>query len=99
MKFVVIAAAAALSCVSVAPAFAFSNEGPAANNAHTVQTAATNQQGVTRKDGKICRKEDTTGSRLGGHTTCRTKVEWDEMAAAARKDVEHNQGNRTPSKQ
>jgi CubicO group peptidase (beta-lactamase class C family) len=46
---------------------------------------------AVRKDGKICRKVVQTGSRLGGHTDCRTKVEWDELSHNARQDTELHQ--------
>ena len=41
------------------------------------------------KEKKICRVQETTGSRLGGKRICKTQAEWDEMAANARNDVEN----------
>ncbi|WP_312488487.1 hypothetical protein [Sphingomonas sp.] len=40
------------------------------------------------KEKKICRMQETTGSRLGGKRICKTQAEWDEIAANARNDVE-----------
>ncbi|MGE7206147.1 hypothetical protein ACQKJZ_10765 [Sphingomonas sp. NPDC019816] len=43
---------------------------------------------VPVKEKKICRMQETTGSRLGGKRICKTQAEWDEIAANARNDVE-----------
>ena len=41
---------------------------------------------------KICRKEQSTGSRLGGKRICHTKAEWDEIAANSRNDIDSATG-------
>ena len=41
------------------------------------------------KEKKICRVQETTGSRLGAKRICKTQAEWDEIAANARNDVEN----------
>ncbi|WP_394663376.1 hypothetical protein [uncultured Sphingomonas sp.] len=41
-----------------------------------------------KKDKVICKKEEATGSRLGGRRICHTRLEWDEIALIARRDVE-----------
>jgi len=43
---------------------------------------------VPAKEKKICRVQETTGSRLGAKRICKTQAEWDEIAANARNDVE-----------
>lgn len=40
------------------------------------------------KEKKICRVQETTGSRLAAKRICKTQAEWDEIAANARNDVE-----------
>ena len=35
----------------------------------------------------VCRREDTTGSRLGATKVCHTRAEWAAMAAEAREQV------------
>lgn len=44
---------------------------------------------VPAKEKKICRVQETTGSRLGAKRICKTQAEWDEIAANARNDVEN----------
>lgn len=39
---------------------------------------------VARGDKVVCRKEQETGSLLGGHKTCHTQAQWDQMAQDAR---------------
>jgi hypothetical protein len=41
---------------------------------------------------KICRAQETTGSRLASKRICKTQAEWDEIAANARNDVESTAG-------
>ncbi len=41
------------------------------------------------KEKKVCRTEQATGSRLGAKRICKTRAEWDEIAADARKDVDN----------
>jgi hypothetical protein len=36
----------------------------------------------------VCKREDRTGSRLGGAKVCHTRQEWADMAAAARNSME-----------
>lgn len=43
------------------------------------------------KDKMICKKEDSTGSRLGGRRICHTRQDWDEIAIIARRDVQDAQ--------
>ncbi|WP_294235912.1 hypothetical protein [uncultured Sphingomonas sp.] len=40
------------------------------------------------KEKKICRAQETTGSRLAAKRVCKTQAEWDEIAANARNTVE-----------
>ncbi|CAM3207919.1 MULTISPECIES: hypothetical protein [Sphingomonas] len=44
------------------------------------------------KEKKICRVQETTGSRLGAKRICKTQAEWDEIAANARNDVDSATG-------
>ncbi|WP_322964583.1 hypothetical protein [Sphingomonas fuzhouensis] len=44
------------------------------------------------KEKKICRVQETTGSRLSAKRICKTQAEWDEIAANARNDVESATG-------
>ncbi|MDQ1158179.1 hypothetical protein QE385_002506 [Sphingomonas sp. SORGH_AS 950] len=44
------------------------------------------------KEKKICRAQETTGSRLASKRICKTQAEWDEIAANARNDVESTAG-------
>ncbi|MFV0922780.1 hypothetical protein ACR720_04745 [Sphingomonas parapaucimobilis] len=44
------------------------------------------------KEKKICRVQETTGSRLSSKRICKTQAEWDEIAANARNDVENATG-------
>lgn len=49
------------------------------------------------KEKKICRTETITGSLVAKHRICMTKAEWDQMAAAAKKqmdDYTRKMGNR-----
>ncbi len=41
------------------------------------------------KERKICRVQETTGSRLASKRICKTQAEWDEIAANARNDVQN----------
>ena len=45
---------------------------------------------------KICRRNETTGSRMGSGRTCKTRAEWERLDGAARKDLEtyERQGGR-----
>lgn len=43
---------------------------------------------VPVKEKKICRVQETTGSRLSSKRICKTQAEWDEIAANARNDVQ-----------
>ena len=45
---------------------------------------------VVVKAKKICRSEETTGSRFSKQT-CHTKAEWDEIAEANRRDARRMQ--------
>ena len=36
---------------------------------------------------KICKKSETTGTRLGAKRECRSKAEWDEIADVAKEDL------------
>lgn len=38
-------------------------------------------------DKLVCRKEQETGSLLGGHKICRTQAQWDQMARDAQDTV------------
>lgn len=40
------------------------------------------------KEKKICRVQETTGSRLSSKRICKTQAEWDEIAANAHNDVQ-----------
>jgi len=44
------------------------------------------------KEKKICRVQETTGSRLSSRRICKTQAEWDAVAADARNDVENAAG-------
>ena len=39
----------------------------------------------------VCKREDTTGSRLGAKTICHTRAEWAAMSADARQSVDRIQ--------
>ncbi|HLZ84614.1 MAG TPA: hypothetical protein VKQ54_13695 [Caulobacteraceae bacterium] len=39
----------------------------------------------------VCKREDRTGSRLGGARVCHTRQEWADIAAAARTSVDRMQ--------
>ncbi|MET4897188.1 hypothetical protein RN629_08455 [Sphingomonadaceae bacterium jetA1] len=41
---------------------------------------------------KICKAENTTGTRLGSKRVCRTQAEWDQIAANARNEFENGVG-------
>ena len=45
----------------------------------------------------VCRREDTTGTRLGATKVCHTRAEWNAISAAARETVDrwHAQANAT----
>jgi hypothetical protein len=40
---------------------------------------------------KICRVQQTIGSRLAGTSICRTRAEWDELKAQSRRTTERIQ--------
>lgn len=44
-------------------------------------------------DPMICKREEVTGSRLGGTRTCMTKSQWAQQAAAAEQQMMHVQTN------
>jgi hypothetical protein len=39
----------------------------------------------------VCKRQETTGSRLGGAKICHTRQEWADIAAAARTSVDRMQ--------
>jgi hypothetical protein len=41
----------------------------------------------------ICKEEETTGTRLGGHKVCMTRAQWRANAAQDRDTVKHSQEN------
>ncbi len=43
------------------------------------------------KDGKVCKSILITGSRLGATPVCKTKQEWDDLAARYRFTIERGQ--------
>lgn len=64
--------------------------------AQTSQTQATQQKTQPAKpahdpDEVICRRQDDTGSRLGGTKICHTRAEWDEISRVSRDEVERAQ--------
>ena len=48
------------------------------------QQDAAQQTAAADPDKKICKKVQTTGTRLGAKKVCATKAEWDEVARKAR---------------
>jgi hypothetical protein len=50
--------------------------------------AATPVTPAPKKEKKICRTLNTTGSRLGGDRVCKTKAEWDADSEETRQQVE-----------
>ncbi len=84
--------------VLIAPAYAVAQDtvapaNGAAAQAPAVQVADSRTKG---KDARICKPIQHTGSRLGTTSVCKTKKEWDDLAAQHRKTLERQQLN--PSK-
>lgn len=69
----------ALAASLVVPGAAFASKPPRA------------QQDEAYRTKKICKSENSIGSRLSGATKCRTKAEWDAEKAEARRTIERIQ--------
>ena len=58
-----------------------------ARSVTTVQPSAASTPAARGSDKLVCRKEQETGSLLGGHKICRTQVQWDQMARESQDTV------------
>ena len=71
--------------------------------AQTAQPQATQPKAAAAKaahnpDEVICKRQEDTGSRLGGTKICHTRSEWDEQSRIAHDEVDRAQQTvRTPS--
>lgn len=83
MKLRAVAPSLALLLLAAGQAFATDNS-PAA--APTAAATAPSPPAKSKPDPneKICKREEVTGSRLGGSSICHTRQEWADMAAASR---------------
>ena len=54
--------------------------------------ALAEDQAAPVKEKKICRREETTGSILGGRPVCHTKSEWAAIDEANRKNADDAMG-------
>jgi hypothetical protein len=88
--------AALLTVVSASGAMAqASTPAPAPAASPPAATAAAPTAGgqTNADDPMICKREEVTGSRLGGTRTCMTKSQWAQQAAAAEQQMMHVQTN------
>ena len=56
------------------------------------QPATTAPAAAVDPDRKICKTIKETGSRLGGKRECKTKAEWDRIAAETQAKANSNMG-------
>jgi hypothetical protein len=75
-------ATGALAQSTVQPAPAPTDGGPAVVTEGARKTAA---------DEVVCKREETTGSRLGAKKVCRTAAEWAEIQRAAKEETQRSQ--------
>jgi hypothetical protein len=75
----VIALLASSAAAQTAPS---SNPAPAATSSAPVSGKPTKAK-ADPADRVICKEQEETGSRLGGHRVCHTKREWDRIAQDA----------------
>ena len=82
--------AAALVIGLFAPAApAFADQAPNNTGAPSNSDAKTPPAGS--QDEIVCKREEVTGSRLGGHKECHPRRVWEQMSADARDEVDRNQ--------
>ena len=74
----------------VAPTPAAATPGPAAADPPTPVDPVTIE--AKRRDAQIvCKTAEVTGSLLGGKRTCLTRLQWEQQAADASRDLNHIQ--------
>ena len=75
-----------LGACATAPSEGASASAVAAESPETTQTAAA-ETGLD-PDKMICKRQKVTGSRLGGREVCKTRREWDQQSAEARRGAD-----------
>jgi hypothetical protein len=80
---------ASLTLICAAPAFSALADGSSGQTTTATTgggTSATTPAKSTQPDPDqvICKREEVTGSRLGGPKECHTRRDWDQMATDAR---------------
>ena len=86
-RFQPVGLAIALVLASTAPTMAEVTAGqpPADSSAQSKKPKQTDLDQV------VCRYEEVTGSRLGGHKVCHTRREWEQISADARDSTAQHQ--------
>ncbi|HEY1752111.1 MAG TPA: hypothetical protein VGG29_12685 [Caulobacteraceae bacterium] len=95
MRTSLIALSAVLALGAAGSAFAGQPaNGQAPNQATTSATATPAPKKAAAADDldkTVCKRDASTGSRIPGPVTCRTRREWAQMAAAAQHSVDEEQ--------
>jgi len=86
MRFLVLAATAAFMTAAVA-AQAQQMNPPPPTSPPSSPGAPSQDMPVKKKDPVICKRQEETGSRLGGKQVCMTKSQWDEQRADAQRGL------------
>ena len=84
----VLAVIIGLSTPFAAPAFA-----EPAGDASAGRAAATKTPPAHDENEVVCKREDVTGSRLGGRKVCHTRLEWEQMTEDARRALDNRQSD------
>ena len=83
-----LAAALALGLLAPAAAPAFADQASTNTGAASSDAKAPPAHG---EDEIICKREEVTGSRLGGHKECHPRRVWEQISADARDEVDRNE--------
>jgi hypothetical protein len=86
MRFLVLAATAAFMTAGVTARAQPMNPPPPASPPSS-PGAPSQDAPVKKKDPVICKRQEETGSRLGGKQVCMTKSQWDEQRADAQRGL------------
>ncbi len=87
MRFFVLAAATALMTASVAAQAQPTSAPPTAMAPAPNAAMPPQDPPAKKKDPVICKRQEETGSRLGGKSVCMTRSQWDEQRADAQRGL------------
>jgi len=79
MKSVSAIGAVLLLAAGASGAFAQQSSTPAAAAPSNLQAKASSSSKSRDPNEMVCKRSDTTGSRLGANKQCHTRAEWDQM--------------------